>query len=167
MQTPMPPETIQPGARSIFGLCFLAIMGVILLMIRKNAVREKYILLWLPLGLGFFGLSLFPELLVAFSARLHLHYMTVVVLGVILVFTNILLFLTMRLSQLREDVKSLAQEIALSRAGEADAGRLHDPSPNPSQGHFPAWLPSRPIWLRAPREPDQDWDSGDAAPPTA
>ncbi len=145
MAPPMPIDSIQPGARLVFGICFLAIMGIILAMIRMNAVREKYILLWLPLGLGFFGLSLFPELLVEFSARIHLHYMTVVVLGVILVFTNILLFLTMRLSQLREDVKALAQEIALTRA--RDAGP--DPSPGPSQGlsqgQSPAWLP-------APRE---------------
>jgi hypothetical protein len=146
MGPPMPVESVQPGARLVFGICFLAIMGIILAMIRMNAVREKYILLWLPLGLGFFGLSLFPGLLVVFSARIHLHYMTVVVLGVIVVFTNILLFLTMRLSQLREDVKSLAQEIALTKAG--DPARLPQGA---SQG-LPAGQP--PAWLPAPREPE-------------
>lgn len=165
MGPPMPADSVQPGARLVFGLCFLAIMGIILVMIRKNAVREKYILLWLPLGLGFFGLSLFPELLVVFSARLHLHYMTVVVLGVILVFTNILLFLTMRLSQLREDVKSLAQEIALTRA--------RDPGAGPSEGSALTWLPApsernpvprQPGLTLNPREPEPR--PRDAAPPT-
>ena len=108
-------DSIMFSARLIFGLCSLALVAVILMMIRRNAIKEKYALLWLPLGMGFLVMSFFPDLLLDFSARVHLHYMTVVVLGIIVVFTNILLYFTVRMSQLREDVKKLAQEIALAR----------------------------------------------------
>lgn len=109
-------DTVGLLARFIFALCAVGLSAVILVMIRRNVIKEKYALLWLPLGGGFLVLSLFPDLLVAFSARLHLHYLTVVMLAVIVVFTAILLYFTMRMSQLREDVKALAQEIALARA---------------------------------------------------
>lgn len=111
-------EHIYLSTRLTFGACSLALIAVILWMCRKNVIKEKYALLWLPLGLGFFVAGVFPELLLWLSASLHLHYMTVVVLGIILLFTNILLYFTMRMSQLREDVKKLSQELALSQARE-------------------------------------------------
>lgn len=108
-------DSIQLSTRIVFGLCSLVLVAIILAMIHGNAIKEKYALLWLPLGFGFLALSLFPDLLLDFSARVHLHYMTVVVLGVIMVFTNIQLYFTVRMSQMREDVKKLSQEIALLR----------------------------------------------------
>jgi len=59
--------------------------------------------------------SLFPTSLLRFSEAVRLHYITVVVLCVILVFTFILLYFTIKLSQLREDVRKLAQAIALQQ----------------------------------------------------
>lgn len=114
-------EHIYLSTRLTFGLCSLALIAVILWMCRKNVIKEKYALLWLPLGLGFFVAGVFPELLLWISGALHLHYMTVVVLGIILLFTNILLYFTMRMSQLREDVKRLSQELALTQAREPRA----------------------------------------------
>jgi hypothetical protein len=135
----MPIESIDLSARLIFGGCALGLMGIIVAFIRGHAIKEKYALLWLPLGLGFLATSIFPELLLRVAERVHLHYITVVVLGVILVFTTILLYFTARLSQMREDLKSLAQELALSRAGK--------PSPHGTTGIAPAsggWMPAAP-----------------------
>ena len=112
-------EAIAPSARLIFALSALTLLAIIVAMIRGNAMREKYALLWLPLGGALLVLSLFPEGLVWLSAKVRLHYLTVVLLGVILVFTSILLYFTARMSQLREDVKKLAQEVALLRADAA------------------------------------------------
>jgi amino acid transporter len=117
----MLPNSIAISARVIFALCAFCLMALILILIRKNAIKEKYVLLWLPLGAGFFLASFFPDLLIFISARLKLHYITVVLLGIIAVYTGILLYFTTRLSQLREDVKRLAQEIALSRQRESQA----------------------------------------------
>lgn len=107
-------STIDFSARLVFALCSFSLLAVIIALIRKNAIKEKYVLLWIPLGAGLFFASLFPDLLVMISARIQLHYITVVLLGVIVVFTGILLYFTTKLSQLREDVKKLAQEIALT-----------------------------------------------------
>jgi hypothetical protein len=130
-------ESIYPSARITFGLCALALMAVIIAMIRRGAIKEKYALLWLPLGFGFLVLSVFPELLVRFSTRIQLHYMTVVVLGVIVLFTNILLYFTARLSRLREDVKMLAQELAIQRAANAGAPPRMGPASSDS-----GWVPA-------------------------
>lgn len=146
----MPLESILPSARITFGLCSLALLGIILAMIRRGSIKEKYALLWLPLGFGFLVTSLFPELLVRISNRIHLHYMTVVVLGVIVLFTTILLYFTARLSQLREEVKSLAQAIAIAnvRAGTGET----------RTGPSETWLPAagKPV-------PEADQKDGRAA----
>jgi Tfp pilus assembly protein FimT len=82
--------------------------------------------------------------------------MTVAVLGVIMVFANIQLYLTVRMSQMREDVKSLSQEIALLRNktdrvaadGErpktADAAKpdTHGIAAMGEAGHDSGWLPA-------------------------
>ena len=129
-------DGIQFSARVVFGLCSLGLLAAILTMVRHNAIKEKYALLWLPLGFAFLMTSLFPELLLKFSARMHLHYMTVVVLCVIVVFTNILLYFTVKMSQLREDVKKLSQEIALSRARESAPA-----APAASKSASTGWVP--------------------------
>ena len=124
---PMPAslESIDPSARLLFAACGLALATLIVSLIRRHALKEKYALLWLPLGGGFLVTSLFPELLLELARMTRLHYLTVVLLGVILVFGSILLYFTVRLSSLREDVKSLGQEIALLKA-EASADRVSD-----------------------------------------
>jgi hypothetical protein len=137
-------ESIYPSARICFGLCSLALMAIIIAMIRRGAMKEKYALLWLPLGFGFMVTGVFPELLVRFSTRIQLHYMTVVVLGVIVIFTSILLYFTARLSQLREDVKKLAQEIAMSgnreKPMDARPGSQESRSGEPAPGS--GWVPA-------------------------
>ena len=141
----MSASAIELSARLVFALCSFSLMAVILALIRGNAIKEKYVLLWLPLGAGFFLVSLFPDLLLAVSARIQLHYITVVLLGVILVYTGILLYFTTRLSQLREDMKELAQEMALARAREP---RMTPESPHLLQ----AGKSADPGWIPAPKD---------------
>jgi hypothetical protein len=133
-------ESIAPLARMIFACSALTLLAIIVAMIRGNSMREKYALLWLPLGMALLILSLFPEGLVWLSAKIRLHYITVVLLGVIVVFTTILLYFTARMSQLREDVKKLAQELALLRAqGQPSSETAARDS------SVPAWTPVRPV----------------------
>jgi hypothetical protein len=137
-------DGILASTRIVFALSALALLAVIVALIRRGSIKEKYALLWLPLGLAFLGVSVFPEILVRISARVHLHYMTLVVLGVIVVYTNILLYFTARMSQMREDLKKLSQEIALIRA------RQSLPA---SEGAAPAasgWLPAAGEKTRSP-----------------
>lgn len=122
---------IELSARLVFGACAFALAFAILQLIRHGQLKEKYALLWLPLGAVFTFFGLFPEALVFLSGLVRLHYITVVLLFVILAFTLILLYLTARLSQLREDVKRLAQEMALLKGA---APRQDGPLPPASDG---------------------------------
>jgi hypothetical protein len=119
-------DTIALPARLLFGSCGLALIIGILLLVHKNKLKEKYTLLWLPLGGGFLLVSLVPEFVLAIGFWTGLHYLTVVLLGTILVFTAMLLYLTVRLSGLREDLKTIAQEIALMKTSRPVENQLPD-----------------------------------------
>lgn len=154
---------VELPARIVFGLCALALASGIVQLMRHGQIKEKYALLWLPLGLAFSFFGIFPEALVRISALVGLHYITVVVLCVILAFTLILLYFTARLSQLREDVKRLGQEMALlrSQAGQRSAdrgapGRVAEGMADGTAGGFADGTaeeaPSSPGWTARPAE---------------
>ena len=104
---------IELEARLIFSFCGLILMLSIFQWIRKGKLKEKYALMWLPLGFGCLVVGVYPEMLLYVSETLHLHYLTVALLGAIVFFTLVLLYLTTRISQMREDMKQMAQEMAL------------------------------------------------------
>ncbi len=104
------------SARLIFASFAVIILFGIINMVRKGLIKEKHSLLWIPLGMFFAVFCFFPSLLIWISEKIHLHYITIVVMCIILIYTFILLYLTVKLSQLREEVKNLAQEQALHRA---------------------------------------------------
>jgi hypothetical protein len=121
---------IELPARLIFGACAFALAFAIAHLIRRGRIKEKYALLWVPVGATFSFFGIFPQTLVWISARAGLHYITVVLLCVIVAFTFILLYFTARLSQLREDVKNLAQEMALLKG----PARPERDAPSPAAG---------------------------------
>jgi membrane-bound ClpP family serine protease len=104
---------IQLGARIIFAACGIALFLIILECIRRGFIKEKYILVWLPFGCILLLFGIFPSILVRLSGAMHLHYMTIVVLCTIIYFTVVLVYMTARLSRLREDLKSVSQSITL------------------------------------------------------
>jgi hypothetical protein len=101
------------GARIIVATCGLTLALVIFECIRRGLIKEKYVLLWLPFAVVLVFFGLFPGVLLWISMQMHLHYITVIMLCLIFLFTCMLLYTTIRISRLREDVKALAQEIAL------------------------------------------------------
>jgi hypothetical protein len=103
------------GARIIVAACGLTLALVIFECIRRGLIKEKYVLLWLPFAVILLFFGLFPGLLLWMSLKMHLHYITVIMLCIIFLFTGMLLYMTIRISSLREDIKALAQEIALLR----------------------------------------------------
>ncbi len=125
---------LELSARLIFAGCALLVTAGILVPIRNGDIKEKYALLWLPLGIFFMVFGSFPSMLLWVSHRVHLHYITVVLLCVIIVFTYILLYITMRLSQMREDMKRLAQELALIKERQFSANEPADASASWSVG---------------------------------
>lgn len=107
-------------ARIIFAVFTLALTVFIFENIRRGRVREKFVVLWVPLAVLLAVFGVFPTLLLWVSQLAHLHYITVVVLFILVYFTLILLYTTARLSNMREDFKRLAQEMALLKAQQSE-----------------------------------------------
>ncbi len=113
---------IDLSARIIFSLAAVGLIGGIIYMIHQGKIKEKYALLWFPITFIIFTMGIFPNLLLDLSTLINLHYITVILLGVILMYTYILLYFTAKLSQLREDVLKLSQEIVLNKSKEPPKG---------------------------------------------
>ena len=95
----------------------LVILGIVLWMLLTRRLREKYALLWLVIALAVLVLGLFPELLfgltdmlgVAVPANLLFALATVLLIGVCL-------HLSWELSQVEDETRRLAEEVAILRA---------------------------------------------------
>ncbi len=102
------------SARLIFGFSAILLFGGVFQLVRKGLIREKHALLWIP-TCGFFVIfGFFPNLLLQFSKIIRLHYITVVLLCVIIFYTFILLYFNVKLARLNEDVQKLCQAFLLS-----------------------------------------------------
>ena len=101
---------------------FTAVVGLVLLvvffeMLRRRQLREKYAVLWIIVGLGVVvPLALFPGALdfVAESVGVQSGASLVLFLGLVVVLL-ICIHLSWEVSQLEEETRTLAEEIALIR----------------------------------------------------
>lgn len=92
----------------------IGFIGTIVHLIRKRKLREQYSLLWLLLGIGMLGISLFPNLLETASNLLDVAYAPSLLyftglMGVLF----ILLHLTIAISTLTHKLISITQAAAL------------------------------------------------------
>jgi hypothetical protein len=100
---------------------FTALVGVVLLvvffeMLRRRQLREKYAVLWIVIALGVVPLAAFPQGLdwVADSLDVASGASLVLFLGLVLLLL-ICIHLSWEVSQLEEETRTLAEEIALIR----------------------------------------------------
>lgn len=101
---------------------FTAIVGLVLLvvffeMLRRRQLREKYAVLWIVVGLGVVvPLAIFPGALdfVAEAIGVKSGASLVLFLGLVVVLL-ICIHLSWEVSQLEEETRTLAEEIALIR----------------------------------------------------
>ena len=98
-----------------------AIVGMMLLvvfveMLRRRQLREKYAMLWIVVALGIIPLAIFPGALdgVADLIGIANGANLVLFLGLILLLL-ICLHLSWEVSQLEEETRTLAEEVALIR----------------------------------------------------
>jgi len=96
----------------IFGLVFL--LGLVIFLLRRNALSLKYTLLWLFSIFIMLVVSIFPGILVfiseAFGFQVASNALFALILGFLLI---ILLSLTSIVSRQNEKIKTLAQVIAI------------------------------------------------------
>jgi len=98
-----------------------AVTGFVLLLIifelvRRRQLREKYVLLWITVGIIVVPLALFPRLLDAATGAVGIASGVSLVLFLGLVFLLVLcVHLSWEVSRLEEETRTLAEEIALLR----------------------------------------------------
>ena len=94
-------------------LMSLALVAVVLELVRRGRLKERYALLWL--GTSLFGLvvGVFPALLIWVSEVLRLQFITVMFLAAFLFMLGLVLSFSIVISRLSEHNRDLAQEVAL------------------------------------------------------
>src|ERR687883_603841 len=98
-----------------------AVVGVLLLLVilellRRRRLREKYAVLWIVVGLGVVPLAIFPRGLdwVASLVGVASGVSLVLFMGLVLLLL-ICIHLSWEVSQLEEETRTLSEEIALIR----------------------------------------------------
>lgn len=102
----------------LFALCVLAVIFSLLL---RRQLREKYAIMWLLIGIAILVLALFPGLLVGLSHALGVEVPSnlIFVLALVLLI-GVALHLSWELSQAEEEIRRVAEEVALLRADVED-----------------------------------------------
>jgi len=105
--------TFHPGNPLVPLALALAVVLVTVEMIRRRKLREEYALLWLVTSLALLVVAVFPNMVIWLATTLHINYLTIVVLGLFLFLAMIVLHLSMVVSRQSEEIRQLAQRIAL------------------------------------------------------
>lgn len=94
----------------------LLVLAVILELLRRRRLREKYAVLWIVVGLGVVPLAIFPRGLdwVASVLGVASGVSLVLFMGLVLLLL-ICIHLSWEVSQLEEETRTLSEEIALIR----------------------------------------------------
>jgi hypothetical protein len=94
----------------------LIVLGLILELLRRRQLREKYAFLWMSVGLVVLILGFLPRLLDSVAAMLGVAsgVSLVLFLGVIFLLL-VSIHLSWEVSRLEEETRTLAEEIALIR----------------------------------------------------
>ncbi|MCR2824000.1 DUF2304 domain-containing protein [Microbacterium sp. zg.Y909] len=102
----------------ISGLVFgLAVLGLILVLLLRRQLREKYATLWLLIGIAFLVLALFPELLLGLSAALGVAVPSNLLFALaIVLLIGVALHLSWELSHAEDEVRRVAEDVAILRA---------------------------------------------------
>jgi hypothetical protein len=106
----------------------VALVLLVLELVRRGHLKERYALLWLGASFGALAIGLFPNVIARVSVLLELQYLTVVFVACFLFLLALVLAFSAILSQLSERCRELAQEVALleARLEKMEAAR-HDP----------------------------------------
>jgi len=90
-----------------------AFLALVLELVRREHLKERYALLWLAAAACGLAVGLFPRLVVWVSASFGFQYLTVFYAGSFLFLLLLVLAFSVVLSKLSERNRILAQEVAL------------------------------------------------------
>jgi MFS family permease len=94
-------------------LVSLSFMVLVLELVRREHLKERYALLWLAAAACGLGVGVFPSLITWMSTLFGFQYLTVFFVGSFLFLLMLVLAFTVVISTLSERNRTLAQEVAL------------------------------------------------------
>lgn len=117
------------------GIAFaLIVLAIILTLLVRRQLREKYALLWLVIGLAILALAVFPGLLVGLAGALGVEVPSNLLFALaVALLIGVTLHLSWELSTAEEEIRRVSEEVAILRA-EIDAlsTRQHAAEARPS-----------------------------------
>lgn len=102
----------------LLGVGLAAILLIVVTwMLLTRALREKYAVLWIAIGLVILVLSLFPGLLAAVSRGLGIQLPSNLIFGLSIgLLLGVALHLSWELTRAEEEIRRVAEEAAIARA---------------------------------------------------
>ncbi|KQZ82070.1 hypothetical protein ASD56_14365 [Microbacterium sp. Root166] len=98
------------------GLAVLVLVIIVSLLLRRQ-LREKYATLWIIIGLVILVLALFPGLLLGLSQLLGVEVPANLIFALaIVLLVGVALHLSWELSQAEDEVRRVAEDVAILRA---------------------------------------------------
>lgn len=91
----------------------ITFMALVLELVRRGHLKERYALLWLAAAAGGLAVGLFPRTIVWVSTNFGFQYLTVFYVTSFLFLLLMVLAFTVVISKLSERNRTLAQEVAL------------------------------------------------------
>ncbi len=111
------PGTLQTGLTLFHrvGLLALSVLFVLLVLelVRRGLLKERYALLWLTVSLFGVFVGVFPKTIVWLSGLLHVQFLTVLFVMSFLFLLGLVLAFSITISRQTERNRELAQELAL------------------------------------------------------
>jgi hypothetical protein len=94
----------------------LVILAIIITMLMRRQLREKYALLWLLIGIAMLVLAVFPDLLGAFAGLLGVIVPSNLLFALaVALLIGVTLHLSWELSHAEEEIRRVAEEVAILR----------------------------------------------------
>ncbi len=104
----------------------LLLLGLVLELVRRGLLKERYALLWLVTSLAGLGVGLFPKAIIKLAQLMHFQFLTVVFVLAFLFLLGLVLSFSIVISRLSERNRELTQEVALLANELKRIGKDHD-----------------------------------------
>lgn len=113
----------------------LAILFFVFEMLRRQKLREKYAVLWIVIGIGTLLLAAFPGLLELASSLIGIQVpANLLFIMTLVLLVGVCLHLSQEQSQAEDEVRILAEEVAILRSEMLDLRRRCDALTAPGSG---------------------------------
>lgn len=94
----------------------LVVLAIIITLLMRRHLREKYALLWLVIGIAMLVLAVFPELLGALAGLLGVIVPSNLLFALaVALLIGVTLHLSWELSHAEEEIRRVAEEVAILR----------------------------------------------------